>query len=116
MTCDSNILAQVIYKDQIILELVAVVIRPKKNLEAKSAYTYRVLKKSTRAPTKESNAKLAVTGSKFFLRNRNYVFPFLIGTTSLGKRQSGITIKETLASKASVLPPTKTLHDKSSGS
>ena len=62
-----------------------------RNVEVKSAYTLRALKKSTRAPTTVSDAKRAVTCSMFLLRIRNHVLTYLVGPTALEKRQSWIT-------------------------
>ena len=64
-----------------------------RNVEVKTAYTLRALKKSTRAPTNVSNAKRAVTCSMSLLRIRNHVLPYLVGPTALEKRQSWITKK-----------------------
>ena len=116
MTTDSNILAQVLYQDQSMVELIGDVIRPNKKGRAEKRVYLRALKKSTRAPTNVSNAMLAVMCSIFFSGIRNHVLPFLVGHAALEKRQFSLRKRETLASNATVHPPTKTLHDKSRGS
>ena len=91
MTSDSNILAQVLYQDQSTVELTAEVICSNKKCRGeKCAY---LTKKSTRAPTNVSNAKLAVTCTIFLLRIKNHVLPYLVGPIGLKKRQSWITKK-----------------------
>ena len=62
-------------------------------VEVKRAYALRALKKSTRAPANVSNAKRAVTCSKFLLRISNQVLHYLVGPTALEKRQNWITKK-----------------------
>ena len=51
------------------------------------------MKKSTRAPTNVSNAKLAVTCSIILLNVRNRVLPYLVGPTALQKKTNLITKK-----------------------
>ena len=87
-----------------------------RNVEVKRAYTLRALKESTRAPTNVSNAKRAVTCSKFLLRIRNHVLPYLVGPTAGWLDKIGLPKRETLTSNATVHQPIKTLHDKSRGS
>ena len=64
---------------------------------AKSADTYRALKKSTRTPTNVSNAKLAVRCSIFLLRIRNHVLTYLVGPTALEKKTKSDYQKEKLS-------------------
>ena len=93
MTSDSNNLAQVLYQDQITVELIGDVICSNKKCRGENAYTLPALKKSTRAPTNVSKEKLAIACSIFLLRIRNHVLPYLVEPTALEKRQSPITKK-----------------------
>ena len=116
MTCDSIIVAQVLYADQSIVKLIGDVNCPNRKRGGEKCVYLRSFEESKRAPTNVSIAKLAVACSIFLLRMRNRVLLYLVGPTSLKKGKVGLPESETLASNVTVHPPIKTLRDKSRGS
>ena len=116
MTSDSNILAQLLYQDQSIVELIGDVICPNKKCRGeksvyitsfeeinKSTYEYKQCKACTHVlniPFKDQKPSVTLFGWTYCFRKK----------TKLQYQ------KETLASIATVHQPIKTLHDKSRGS
>ena len=116
MTSDSNILAQVLYQDQSIVELIGDVICPNKKCRGercvyltsfeetnKSTYECKQCKACSHlliVPFKHQKPCVALFAWNYCFRKRLYLIPKT----------------ETLASNATVHPPITTLHDKSRGS
>ena len=93
MTYDSTILAQVLYQDQGIVQLIGDMICPNKKCRGERCVFLGASKKSTRASTNVSNAKLPVACSIFLLCIRNHVLFYLVGPTALQNRKIWITKK-----------------------
>ena len=91
MTSDSNILAQVLYQLQSIVQLIADVICPNKICRGKKSVYLSSFEEINIGPTNVSNAKRAATCSIFLSKIRNHVLHYLVGPTALKKRQSPIT-------------------------
>ena len=117
MTSDSNILDQVVYQDQSIVELTGDVICPnKKSRGEKSVYisNFEEINKSTydcnqckacthvlNIPFKDQKPCVSLFGSTYCFRKKD---------------KFGLPKRETVASSATVHQPIETLHDKSRGS
>ena len=63
------------------------------------------MKKSTKAATNVSNAKLVVTCSIIFLRIKHHVLPYLVGSLLLKKDKIGLPKGKSFASNSKVHPP-----------
>ena len=116
MTSDSNILAQLLYQDQSIVELIGDVICPNKKCRGEKSVYITSFEEINKSTYEYKQCKACTHVLNIPLRIRNHVLPYLVGPTALEKRQSWITERETLASFATVHQPIKTLHDKSRGS
>ena len=117
MTFDSNFLAQVLYQDQSIVEIIGDVTCPNKKCRGeKSVYitSFEEINKSTyqckqckacsrvlNIPFKDQEPCVTLFGWTYCFRKKN---------------KFGLPKRETLASNATVHQPIKALHDKSRGS
>ena len=93
MTFDSNILAQVLYQDQNIVELIGDVICPNKKCRGEKSVYITSFEEINKSLYQFKQLKACSHVLNFHFEDQKPLLPYLVGPTALEKRQSWITKK-----------------------